>query len=99
MNLCRASAVGILGVLAQECRRRYVAAGLHEAAVVEHDAGDRLASGGCVEALERPLRGHISVALERQHEQVRMRPLDAGGDGGRPAVQRLNDVDVKEVTD
>ena len=56
-----------------------------------------LTAGRGVDDLLQPFVDHVPVALNGEDEGVGLGPLHAGGERRRPAVQRLQHLDVEVV--
>jgi hypothetical protein len=84
----------VLRALPEDARRRHVAAGLAEHAVVQQDAGDLLAPCRRVEYLLETLVHHVAVALEREHHRIGPHALHARRHRRCPPVQGLDEIDV-----
>ena len=87
----------VLGALTERGGGGHVPAGLAEHAVVHHEAGDVLTPCRGVQHLLQALVHHVAVALDGDDERVGLGPLHAGGERRRPAVQRLEHLDVEVV--
>ena len=85
------------GFLAYERRRGHLTAGHAVDGIVYEDDGELFTPVSGVDYLVRADGGEVAVALVGEHAGVGVDSLDAGGDGGSPAVRGLVHIAVEVV--